>query len=1312
MSSIGKLSISNLEGSPGVIDLEEIVQSLTSSPSETQPKHHTKTTVIPRSPSDSPPNDTPPKKVIPRSPSDSPPNKVIPHSPSESPPKESPLKEAPLEIFQEEIEEIKEPIRIKGSPQERLDMLIKQYYNTSPYGFNPVINHELEVKFGTKGIKPILRNDYDNVIKKLKSSGFNIVGDSNGEYYLRINSEFLDNTTGRFKLSDIRAEIKGLHVIQDYCKTNDIKAIYASNPASVDFIHKKGGFINKEKIYPVDFDDFNFRVAYQTEEKTNQGLKTFMMENWRKSKKEFRFINRVSFEHPDYPVIVDISIAKFGNRSPDRYGRENRGQMIRVYTLEESNIFNNPEVYELEIEVNNKKIGPATTFNNPKQIADSIRKVVKYVLCGLQGTNYPISYPEQKQISTSYMKMIWKDEYEESKYISSKNFIGPNSITLQLKNIAPIDDNSTEPNIRKGFVVTEKADGDRHLLFISNEGKIYLINTNMDIIFTGAKTLNKECFNSILDGELISHDKNGKFINLYAAFDIYYIKNQDVRAYSFMLLDKETDFYKSRYQLLKYVEHNLKLVSILNTTSSDKSSKTIIKDLISQNKEKIIFSPLGFIVKEFFPNNNKQTIFDGCNTILEKERQNRFEYITDGLIFTHAFYGVGSNEIGKAGPKTKVTWEQSFKWKPPQYNTIDFLITTVKSSNGDDLIKSYYEDGLNTTSSVQYNEYKMIELRCGFKESKDGFINPCQDVIDDKLPEYGPRFEDRADNDYVPMRFYPTEPYDPNAGLCNIMLRMDGVGGKKMFSEENEVFEDNTIVEFRYDLDKDDGWRWIPLRVRHDKTGKLRRNEKEYGNAYKVCNENWKSIHPTGRIDEDMLSTGLNIPTISVSEDVYYNTVAGKYRTEAMKNFHNLYVKKKLIVSASKQGDTLIDFACGKAGDLPKWINAKLSFVFGVDISPDNLENRLDGACARFLKMKKTNKNVPYALFVNGNSAYNIKDGSAMLNDKAKQVTLSVFGRGQKEPEKIGKGVARQYGKGVDGFNISSCQFAIHYFFENPDILKGFMRNLAECTKQNGYFIGTCYDGKLVFKELNKTKTGESIQIIDGGKKIWEITKGYGSESFEDNSSSIGYRIDVFQESINQTIPEYLVNFDYLNRVMSAYGFELVNREEAIDLGLPASSGLFSELFLQMSEEIEKNKFKAKDYDKAPFMTSYEKKISFLNRYFMYKKVRTVNIETVQLELGEYQETVELENAYDSSRAQDVALKEQLKIQPKVRKLTKKMLLVPATEAIDDIPVLNNAAQTKAKQIKQSTENKTVKSSKIEPTTKKLLIIESDEEDD
>ena len=319
------------------------------------------------------------------------------------------------------------------------------------------------------------------------------------------------------------------------------------------------------------------------------------------------------------------------------------------------------------------------------------------------------------------MRMIWKEDFDRAKRITSQNFIGPNSITLQLSNIAPIDENSNEPNIRKEFVVTDKADGERHLMYISDEGKIYLINTNMDVIFTGAKTLNKECFNTLLDGELIAHDKKGKFINLYAAFDVYYIKKQDIRSYTFLLLETEEDIYKSRYQLLKFIHQNLNPVSIMDVVKPvEKLVTKTLKSMTERYKGLDDFiSPIRVVAKEFFPNNNKQTIFEGCNMILQKERENRFEYTTDGLIFSHAFNGVGASIIGKAGPKTKITWEFSFKWKPPQYNTIDFLITTIKGANGDDITKSVFEDGLNNEVAVQYNQYKTIELRCGFSEKKD-----------------------------------------------------------------------------------------------------------------------------------------------------------------------------------------------------------------------------------------------------------------------------------------------------------------------------------------------------------------------------------------------------------------------------------------------------------------------------------------------------------------------------------------------------------------------------------------------------------------
>jgi hypothetical protein len=349
---------------------------------------------------------------------------------------------------------------------------------------------------------------------------------------------------------------------------------------------------------------------------------------------------------------------------------------------------------------------------------------------------------------------------------------------------------------------------------------------------------------------------------------------------------------------------------------------------------------------------------------------------------------------------------------------------------------------------------------------------------------------------------------------------------------------------------------------------------------------------------------------------------------------------------------------------------------------------------------------MPYALFVNGNSAFNVKSGDAMLNDKAKQITSAVFGNGPKEADKIGKGVARQYGKHEDGFNVSSCQFAMHYFLESPESLQGFMRNLAECTKLNGYFIGTAYDGKLIFDLLKKIKTGESVQINEDGKKIWEIVKGYGADNFEDDSSSIGYRIDVYQESINQLISEYLINFDYLDRVMESYGFKVINREEATSLGLPQGSGLFSELFTNMIEEVSKNKFKSKDFERAPEMSSYEKKISFLNRYFVYKKYTEVNINKVVLELSEYQESEIQTNTKETKHAVDIAKEESNKLKPKVRKLQKKLLLVAATEANDEVP----PTAVVEKEIKKKTNIKKTESVNPNKPIKKTkqLIIESD----
>jgi len=1097
--------------------------------------------------------------------------------------------------------------------QNQFTNLVNKFWSSSPYYDNSTTNHELEVRFATayrnKGSNSSLTKiDYDNVIKRLKSFGFNCQVPE-GEYLLRIQNEYHNLNTGDYMISPIRTEIKGFHFIQDYCKHNDIKKMknlqfYKKTPFSAS--------VDENISNPLNFNDFNFRISYSTEEfiSSKEGIVKGIIDNWQKSKKVYRYINRVSFIHPDLPLSIDMSIVK---SSTFNYS-SSKPQPIPTYTTEESKVFENQEVYEIEIEVINGKIGPNTLCDNPNKLIDKIRIAIKYVLMGLQETNYPVSYSELYLIGKNYLTLLHNNDenFNYSRKITSTDFIGPSSYTLQMKNIVPINDNLKEPNIRDNYSVTDKADGSRSLMYISSNGNIYLINSNMKIIFTGAKTEEKNLYNSLLDGEIILHNKHGDYINLYAAFDIYFINKEDVRSLGFYPFREEHRNEDFRLPILKDFVNSLKPVSIIKNEGGN------------LNPSPIRITAKTFYFGNYFLKEGKNGIFDACNKILINENDGYYEYNTDGIIFTPLNTGVGTDAIGKPSPNRKITWNYSFKWKPPMFNTIDFLVTTKKEKNGVDIITPVFQDGLNTEINAQYNNYKTIILRCGYDEKKHGYINPYQNIIDDNIPS----FKESKDNEnnYQPVQFYPSNPYDPEAGISNIMLKKDQSGAYQMITEENEIFEDNTIVEFRYELNNEAKWRWIPLRVRYDKTSELKQGIKNFGNDYKVADSNWHSIH--NPITEKMISTGINISDELANDDIYYNKINKSNTTIALRNFHNLYVKKKLILSVSKKNDILIDYACGKGGDIPKWIEAKLSFVFGIDISKDNIENKLDGACVRYLNFRKEFNTVPYALFVNGDSGMNIRSGNAMKNDKAVQITNAVFGVGIKDEEKLGRGVVRQFGIGNEGFNISSCQFAMHYFFKNLKTFQNFMTNLAECTKIGGYFIGTCYDGKEIFKLLKNKKKGESIEYYDSSfkNKIWEIKKEYETKSFNDDSSSLGKQIDVYQESIDKMFPEYLVNFDYLNRVMTNYGFQLITLEEAKEIGLPNSSGLFVELFNSMNDELKKNRKIKNQYGNAFDMTPNEKKISFLNRYFVYKKIRNVNLKNIVLDVEEnIEENVEEE---------------------------------------------------------------------------------------
>ena len=1097
--------------------------------------------------------------------------------------------------------------------------------------------NEFEIRFGTNTMsgRPLSKIDYDNVVKHLLKAGFT-TDLPNGHHYLRIN--YQDSLTDQRKMSNVRAEIVGTDLIQEYCQSNSIQSLLDkpwNTYNKIQFTKKSSTQDPDGKFQrPIDLFDMNFRVSHQLEQTFHAGTLFIkqVVQTWADRKKTFRLMNRVRFSHPDLPIFADLSIIRSSKKFASQ-GRRPSSVPVPTYTLQESGVMEAPETYEIELEIDNNRVGTGQKYKTPEQVMDVLRSCIRIVLCGIQQCFYPISFTERDQVLNDYMQLVRGEKDYEYKKVNFMNrgeftrnfaFIGPGSITLQRENILPKKEGSIIANVLEKYTVTEKADGERKLLFISGDGRIYLIDNRFNVQFTGMNTGEKTVFNSILDGELITNDKLGNPINLYAAFDIYYINGKSVREKAFLhsaaaVPSGREESEDEEKQVLYRLPLLNQLVDILKP-SSIVGEKPIqswkqIKDKngnpawfnsksgeIVRTKPKIEYScKLVIKCKRFEQVSEIKSIFECCSKILKDVADGLFPYHTDGLIFTPSNTGVGGYREGEAGPLSNATWEHSLKWKPADQNTVDFLVTVKTESSGKEEITHIYKEGINTTNNTTIEQYKTLELMCGFNEKNDGFMNPYQDMLDDVL------HVKQDDGKYRPELFRPTDPYDVNAYLTKVKLQEDGT----MVSEEGEYFENLTIVEFKYDITRAPTERWVPLRVRADKTQQLRNGDKQFGNAYRVANSNWKSIHYP--VTEEMISTGEGIPNL-MEEGVYYKGNQ-ENNTQGLRDFHNLFVKKALIMGVSRRGDTLIDYAVGMGGDLPKWTAARLGFVFGIDVSYPNIHNNNRGACARYLTMRRDNKAVPACLFSVGNSALNIRGLEAFPGDKNstdKRVANAVFGKGPKDATILGKGVVSHYGEGEGGFQISSCQFALHYFFETKVAFHGFLRNLAECTRDQGYFIGTCYDGKTLFKLLSRKKQGENVVFTtrdraDRKAKICEIVKKYADTGFPDDDTSLGYPVDVYQESIGQFAREYLVNFAFFTEMMENYGFRLVGKEEAQQMGLPNSTGLFSELFDSMKNEIRRRPDLEVDYKDAPFMTAAEQSVSFLNRYFVFRKVMSVD---------------------------------------------------------------------------------------------------------
>ena len=130
------------------------------------------------------------------------------------------------------------------------------------------------------------------------------------------------------------------------------------------------------------------------------------------------------------------------------------------------------------------------------------------------------------------------------------------------------------------------------------------------------------------------------------------------------------------------------------------------------------------------------------------------------------------------------------------------------------------------------------------------------------------------------------------------------------------------------------------------------------------------------------------------------------------------------------------------------------------------------------------------------------------------------------------------------------------------------------------------------------------------GTLVYRIKKNYIIDDFKydkDNTDNMyGNEIDVYMSSIGQHVPEYLVNFDFLQDMMEEYGFELAlptfRKGEYNPINKPLMS--FDSIIELMDQIREKDSvFVRRNYlELYKIVNEGYKVLSGLNNLFVFKK--------------------------------------------------------------------------------------------------------------
>jgi len=861
--------------------------------------------------------------------------------------------------------------------------------------------------------------------------------------------------------------VPGIHNISTYCQNENPKP-------------SKGAWFRHSRIEPeggIQFPDiFSLRVVSVVEEQQSLGnMET--PQGWSSSMKTYEIKKNIVYTDTKTGVRYILRMVKKASNP--------------ATTMISSGVSGRHPVIEYSIEL------PPSLYSKTKaeeeQISKDVMVIIVTMLQMVEQNKSPITLDQQKQVLHAYDSLV--DKIRDRKGFRDSFYLAPKPYTLEQVHVSDAGITYGQLSILEGYAVTDKADGERMLLYVDDTGTAYLINSAFEVRGTGLKARRDILYNTLLDGEFLPPNKrlDGIERDMFAIFDIYFVGGESVMALPLI----DTGAHAIQSVSIKASSKAKETAKITGRSRVEVIDKVLEGHLWEQDKD----TSIQLVAKRHIAADH-EGMFKACREILTNATKRGAPYDIDGLIFTPTDLPVLGFYPGK--PVTirsaSSTWDRVLKWKPPEQNSIDFVVSVDK----------------NPVVDIRYKKpHAKLLLSCGYSALKNEEISVARglQLLQTRISERNLKDE------YILKAFTPQYRYEQGIQYAYVPYNMEGL----VVAANGDEIQDGSVVEFWYDVNdkRPISYRWRPLRVRNDKMrntvtplpdvpvkkGKLQIKTNK-ANDWKTATSIWKSIHEP--VTREMITGVVRAPqlvkkAISLqarllgTDAVYYgrNVAREHLLSVGMLNFHNTVIKDNLYkwpMSIAKT--SLLELACGMAGDMNRWQDPVTGFSFrnilGVDLVRDNITKAMDGAYARVLKPRyrregEVRKHQNY-VFAIGDCANSLNTGEAAkgLDKDSEDVLLELFGK--RSSRRLLTSIPR-FGK--DKFDMVSCQFSIHYFFETEEKFKGFLSNVRDNLRPGGIFITTFMDGDSVERLIREEGKNGLVEgrRLDGRVVVWAIRR-------------------------------------------------------------------------------------------------------------------------------------------------------------------------------------------------------------------------------